>query len=223
MTWKQFFTSSIGKKFVMGFTGFFLILYLIIHAGINALIFYNDHGEIYNNAAYFLSHNIIMKILEVGLFAGFALHIIQGFILWKQNSAARPIGYKMNRPSTNSKWYSRSMGLLGTLVLLFLVMHLYHFWWGTKEALYFENDAPHNLFAEMKEVFSNPVVIILYMLGLISLLFHLLHGFQSAFQTFGINHKRYTPVIKKLGVIYSFGICILFAFMPIAIFLKWLD
>jgi succinate dehydrogenase / fumarate reductase cytochrome b subunit len=83
MTWKQFFTSSIGKKFVMGFTGFFLILYLIIHAGINALIFYNDHGEIYNNAAYFLSHNIIMKILEVGLFAGFALHIIQGFILWK--------------------------------------------------------------------------------------------------------------------------------------------
>jgi succinate dehydrogenase / fumarate reductase cytochrome b subunit len=223
MTWKRFFTSSIGKKFIMGFTGFFLITYLIIHAGINALIFYNDNGEIFNTAAHFLSHNIIMRILEVGLFAGFALHIVQGYILWKQNASARPIGYKMNRPNSKSKWYSSSMGLLGTLLLLFLVMHLYHFWWGTKTALYLQNDSPINLYGEMKEVFSNPVVIGLYMAGLVSLLFHLLHGFQSAFQTFGINHKKYTPLIKSLGFIYSVGICILFAFMPIAVYLKWLD
>jgi succinate dehydrogenase / fumarate reductase cytochrome b subunit len=223
MTWKQFFTSSIGKKFVMGFTGIFLILYLVIHAGVNALIFYNDDGRIFNAAAHFLSHNIIMRILEVGLFAGFALHIFQGYLLWKQNTSARPIGYKMNRPNSKSKVYSRSMGLLGTLVLLFLVMHLYHFWWGTKTALYFQNDAPINLYGEMKEVFSNPIVIGLYMVGLVSLLFHLLHGFQSAFQTFGINHKKYTPLIQSLGVIYSVGICILFAFMPVAVFLKWLN
>ena len=223
MTWKQFFTSSIGKKFVMGFTGFFLILYLVIHAGVNSLIFYNDNGEIFNIAAHFLSHNIIMKIFEVLLFAGFALHIVQGLLLWKQNISSRPMGYKMNRPNSKITWYSGSMGLLGTLLLLFLVMHLYHFWWGTKTALYFQHDAPINLYAEMKEVFSDPVVIGLYMLGLVSLLFHLLHGFQSAFQTFGINHKKYTPLIKSFGIIYSVGICILFAFMPIAVFLKWLD
>jgi succinate dehydrogenase / fumarate reductase cytochrome b subunit len=223
MTWKQFFTSSIGKKFVMGATGFFLILYLVIHAWINGLIFYNDEGETFNAYAHFLSHNLLMRILEIGLFAGFIIHIIQGLVLWRQNVVARPVGYKMNRPNTNSKWYSRSMGLLGTLLLIFLVMHLAHFWWGTKQALYFQNDAPHNLFAEMKDVFSNPVVVGLYIVGLISLLFHLLHGFQSAFQTFGINHKKYTPLIKGLGIFYSFFICIVFALMPISIYLKWLD
>ncbi len=223
MKWKQFFTSSIGKKFVMGFTGFFLITFLIVHAGVNSLIFQNDNGNMFNTVAYFMSHNFILRIMEVGLFVGLLLHIIQGLILWKQNSAARPIGYKMNRPNYNSKWYSRSMGLLGTLLLLFLVMHLYHFWAGTKNALFFENDAPHDLYQEMIKVFANPLIVALYVAGLISLFFHLLHGFQSAFQTFGINHKRYTPIIKGIGVVYSVVICILFALMPIAVFLKWVD
>lgn len=223
MTWKHFLTSSVGKKYVMGLTGFFLITYLIIHAGINSLIFYNDNGQTFNTAAHFLSHNIIMRILEVGLFIGFILHIIQGYILWIQNRRARPVGYKVSKPASNNSWYSRSMGLLGTFLLLFLVMHLSHFWIGTKNALYFQHDAQHNLYAEMKEVFSNPVVIILYMLGLVSLLFHLLHGFKSVFQTFGINHKRYAPLIKALGIFYAVVICVLFAFMPLSIYLQWLD
>ena len=207
----------------MGFTGFFLILYLIIHAGINSLIFINDNGQTFNAAAHFLSHNILMRLLEVGLFAGFIIHIIQGYTLWMQNRKARPVKYKMSKPASNTMWYSTSMGLLGTFLLLFLVIHLSHFWIGTKNAMYLQHDAPHDLFAEMKEVFSNPLVIVIYMLGLISLLFHLLHGFKSAFQTFGINHKRYAPVIKGLGIFYAVVICLLFAFMPISIYLHWLD
>lgn len=206
----------------MGFTGFFLITYLIIHAGINSLIFYNDNGEIFNAAAHFLSHNIIMRLLEIGLFAGFILHIIQGYVLWNQNRKSRPIGYKISKPSSNSTWYSRSMGLLGTFLLLFLIIHLSQFWIGTKNALYLQQDAPHNLYNEMKDVFSNSFVIIIYLLGLTSLFFHLLHGFKSAFQTFGINHKKYTPIIKALGIFYTVVICILFAFMPISVYLKWL-
>lgn len=218
MTWKHFFTSSIGKKFVMGLTGLFLISFLVIHASVNALIFQQDNGEMFNQFAYFMSHNFFLRILEIGLFLGLLLHIIQGLILWRQNSKARPVRYKVNNPSANSKWYSRSMGLLGTLLLLFLIMHLYHFWLGTKNAMLFQNDAPHNLFNEMKEVFSNPVVVILYLLGLISLGFHLLHGFQSAFQTFGLNHKKYTPLIKGLGVAYTIIITLLFASMPLAFY-----
>ncbi|MDQ2720916.1 MAG: succinate dehydrogenase cytochrome b subunit [Bacteroidota bacterium] len=222
MTWKQLFTSSIGKKYLMGLTGFFLIIYLVVHASLNATIFYNDNGATFNTAASFMLHNWFVRFLEIGLFAVFVLHIIQGLVLWQQNRAARKIKYfKQNFPR-EIKWYSRYMGWLGTFLLLFLVMHLYHFWASTKHELYF-NGPVIDLYQEMKEVFTNPVWFVLYMLGLVSLLFHLLQGFQSAFQTFGINHRRWTPIVKGIGIFYSFFICILFASMPVAFMAGWLQ
>ena len=128
MTWKHFFTSSIGKKLTMGLTGLFLITFLIVHVGVNSCIFVNDGGETFNTAAHFMSHNWILRIMEVGLFAGLILHIIQGLLLWKQNTAARPVKYTVNNANKNSKWYSRSMGLLGTLLLFFLVIHISKFY-----------------------------------------------------------------------------------------------
>jgi succinate dehydrogenase / fumarate reductase, cytochrome b subunit len=222
MTWKQFFTSSIGKKFTMGFTGFFLIFFLIIHAGINSCIFLNDNGETYNTVAHFMSHNWIVRFLELGLFAGLILHIIQGLLLWKQNAAARPVQYYSNKPEKNSTWYSRSMGLLGTLLLIFLVIHLSHFYIGTKVALYGKGDAPHNLYLEMKEVFSYWWIVLIYIAGIIALFWHLMHGFQSAFQSLGMNHKRYIPIIKGAGYGYTIIICILFALMPLAFYFNWI-
>lgn len=221
MTWKHLFTSSIGKKFVMALTGFFLIIYLVVHASINAMIFYNDNGATFNKAAYFMSRNFIMRFVEIGLFAGFLLHILQGLFLWKQNSAARKISYTKHNYPPKIKWYSRTMGWLGTFLLLFLVMHLYHFWSGTKNEMYFHG-AQKDLYLEMKEIFTNPLFFVLYMIGLVSLLFHLLQGFQSAFQTLGINHRRWTPIVKGIGIFYSFAICILFAFMPISFMAGWL-
>ena len=206
----------------MAFTGLFLITFLIVHAGINSCIFLNDNGQTFNEVAHFMSHNWIVRFLEVGLFAGLILHIIQGLMLWKQNKAARPVGYYQNKPEKNSTWYSRSMGILGTLLLLFLVMHLAQFYVGTKVALY-SGDAPHNLYEEMQEVFSEWWIVALYIAGVIALFWHLFHGFQSAFQTFGINHKRYTPIIKTLGSAYSVIITLLFALMPLAMFFKWLN
>lgn len=223
MTWKHFLTSSLGKKYVMGFTGFFLIAFLIVHASVNSLIFYDDDGETFNKVAHFMSHNWIVRLLELGLFLGIIVHIVQGLLLWKANAAARPIGYARNNHSKKSKWYSRSMGLLGTLILLFLIMHLYHFWAGTKDDLYFHPNPDLNLYHEMKEVFESHLVVILYMAGLISLGFHLLHGFQSAFQTFGINHKKYTPLIKGAGVVYTVLIIALFALMPLSVHFHWLS
>ena len=214
MTWKHFFSSSIGKKFTMALTGLFLITFLIVHAGVNACIFLNDNGATFNTVAHFMSHNWILRFLEVGLFAGIFIHIIQGLILWKQNASSRPVGYMVNKPQKNSTWYSRSMGILGTLLLLFLIIHISHFYIGTKAVLYFGH-SPINLFEEMREVFSNGWIVVLYIAGLISLFWHLLHGFQSALQTFGLNHKRYTPLIKGIGASYSIIICIVFALMPL--------
>ncbi len=222
MTWKQLFTSSIGKKYLMGLTGFFLIIYLVVHAALNALIFYNDDGATFNVSAHFMLHNYFVRFLEIGLFAVFVLHIIQGLFLWQQNKAARKINYTRTNFPKEIKWYSRYMGWLGTFLLLFLVMHLYHFWASTKHELYF-NGPVIDLYQEMKEIFTNPLWFTLYMIGLVSLLFHLLQGFQSAFQTFGINHRRWTPIVKGIGVFYSVVICIVFALMPIAFMAGWLQ
>ena len=222
MTWKQLFTSSIGKKVLMALTGFFLIIYLVVHAAINALIFYNDGGQTFNAAASFMLHNYFIRLLEVGLFLVFILHILQGLLLWSQNRAARKTGYTKKNFPREIKWYSRYMGWLGTFLLLFLVMHLYHFWASTKHELYFHGPVI-DLYQEMKEIFTNPLWFVLYMVGLASLLFHLLQGFQSAFQTFGINNRRWIPVIKGIGIFYSIAICLLFASMPVAFMAGWLQ
>lgn len=206
----------------MGLTGLFLITFLIVHAGINSCIFVNDGGETFNTAAHFMSHNWVIRIMEIGLFAGLFLHIIQGLLLWKQNRAARPVQYAVSDANSNSKWYSRSMGLLGTLLLFFLVIHISKFFVDTKIALYGSGDAGHNLYYDMKEEFAKWWIVVIYLCGVISLFWHLLHGFGSAFQTLGINHKRYTPIIKTLGTVYTVIICLLFALMPLAFYFNWI-
>jgi len=215
---KGMFSYSIGKKLIMGLTGMFLILFLIVHCGINSLIFLNDGGETFNHAAEFMSHNWLMRTLEVGLFLGFILHIIQSLILTLENKKARKIGYAVSNANANSKWYSRSMGLLGTLILIFLILHLRHFWVVSRFTDHISS-GEETLYDEMKEVFANPIVVIIYVLAQISLAYHLMHGFQSAFQTLGLNHKKYTPIIKKIGTIYAIIIPLLFALMPIVMYL----
>lgn len=236
MTWKKLFTSSIGKKFTMGLTGFFLIIFLIVHCAINSMIFFNDGGETFNHWGHFMGANLIIRTMEIGLFLFLLMHIIQGLVLWSQNRKARPVNYILKNNKGDSTWYSRSMGLLGTLILIFLVLHLYHFWapsrFGGMAGIkpleettlsVYNNQEVHNLYAEMLLVFQNGLVVIIYVLGVFSLCWHLIHGFQSAFQTFGINHKRYTPIIKAVGVAYSVIICLLFASMPVAIYLHWIQ
>lgn len=222
MTWKAYFTSSVGKKLVMAITGVFLILFLIVHAGANSCIFLNDEGVTYNAVAHFLSHNWIIRFLEVGLFVGIFAHIIQGLMLTAQNNKKRPVKYAVNPGNATSAWYSRSMGVLGSLLLIFLVIHLKDFFIGTKVALY-SGDQPHNLYEEMKEEFSNLWVVIIYLVGVIALFWHLWHGFSSAFQTLGVNSPKYNSLIKTLGYGYTIIVCLLFALMPLAFHLQWLN
>ncbi len=219
MNWfSRMLNSSIGQKLVMGVTGLFLISFLVVHCGLNSLIFLNDGGHLFNEGAEFMAHNWIIRTMEVVLMLGFALHIYKGYSLTAQNRNKRPVRYEVSHANANSKWYSRSMGLLGTLLLMFLIIHLYHFWITSR----FTNritSGETTLFAEMQIVFSNLWVVILYSLAMISLAYHLLHGFQSAFQTFGLNHNRYTPFIKGFGKVFSIVVPIIFALMPICMYL----
>lgn len=217
----NFFTSSIGKKVVMGATGLFLISFLVVHVGINSLIFLdifdpNENGVAFNAAADFMSHNPVIRVMEIGLLAGILAHIVQGIMLTLENRKKRPVKYAVVDGKANSKWYSRSMGLLGTILLLFLVIHLSHFWAPTKVAVFSGHE--HDTFASIVEVFASPINVVIYLVGTISLCYHLLHGFQSAFRTFGLVHKKYTPIIQCAGVAYSLIVCVLFALMPILVF-----
>jgi len=217
---KGFLKSSIGKKVVMGLTGLFLISFLVVHCFLNSFIFFNDGGLMFNTGADFMAHNWIIRFGELVLFAGLILHMIQALILTLENRKARPVGYNVAGGSANSSWYSRSMGLLGTLLLMFLIIHLMHFWVKSRfTGLPGEDANGHeNLYAVMQVTFSMLWVVIVYVLAMVSLAYHLLHGFQSAFQTLGLNHKKYTPLIKAIGVGFSIIVPFIFALMPILMY-----
>jgi len=216
----KFFQSSLGKKLVMGLTGLFLISFLVVHCFLNSFIFFNDGGLTFNIGAKFMATNHIIKVMEYVLFAGLVIHMVQSLFLTIQNNKARPVKYAMNNGNANSKWYSRSMGILGSLLLIFLVVHLGNFWVKSRFTGLPGVDANgnENLYAVMIEVFHNPVFVGVYILGVIALAYHLMHGFPSAFQSLGLNHKKYTPLIKGIGFWFSILIPLIFALMPLSIF-----
>ncbi len=223
MTWKQVFTSSIGKKLVMSFTGIFLILFLIIHAGLNACIWAGDNGEMFLKGAHFMGGNWVPRILEIGLFAGLILHIIQGYMLTVQNRSKRSVGYAVDYGNNGSKWYSRSMGLLGTIILLFLVVHLSNFWYPNRSNQGWLLGEEINLYEKMKAEFSVLWVVIVYVLGCLSLGYHLAHGFQSAFRTIGVHNNRYINMLKGLGYGFAIIVPLIFAMMPVSFYLGWVN
>jgi succinate dehydrogenase / fumarate reductase, cytochrome b subunit len=228
MKWTEFLSSSVGKKWVMALTGFFLITFLVVHAGLNACIWANDGGEMFNKAAHFMGSMVVIKIFEVGLFAGIFLHIIQGYVLEYSNRSKRGKGYKVSMGNKGSKWYSRSMGLLGTILLLFLILHWWHFWVparfiGHNELTEVEYNGVHmhNMFNLMKYTFQQLWVVILYVFACFSLCWHLIHGFESAFRTVGVSNNRYLDLIRRVGIGYSVIISVAFAMMPVSMYMGW--
>lgn len=227
MKWSEFFTSAVGKKLVMGLTGLFLISFLVVHVGINACIWANDGGVMFNKAAHFMGGTVVIRIMEVGLFIGIFLHIIQGYVLSASNQAKRKVGYAVPMGNSGSTWYSRSMGLLGTVLLLFFILHWWHFWipsrfTGIEEVLLPGSEKKlYNVFGLMKITFSELWVVIVYVVACFSLFWHLLHGFQSAFRTMGLSNKKYVSLVKTMGVGFSIVVPLAFAMMPVSMYLGW--
>lgn len=220
------FKTSIGKKALMGATGLFLISFLLVHCFINSMVFFDKTGSLFNEYAHFMGTNIIIRIMEVVLFGGLLVHIIDGLMLYFQNRAARPQQYAKINHSKEITWYSRSMALLGTLLLIFLILHLSHFWIHSR---FMEMpEVPHpqlkvqmiDLYSQMVLVFTNPIVVVIYVLAQFSLAYHLLHGFASAFQSLGLNHTKYNKGIKMAGAAFAIVVPFIFALMPILIYLR---
>ncbi len=211
--------STIGKKYLMGITGLLLVSFLLVHCSINALIFINDGGQLFNKAAHFMGTNILIRTAEIGLFLGIILHILDAFVLSISNRKARPVQYAKVNGNANSAWYSRSMMLLGSAVLFFLVIHLAHFWVKSRfvglAPIIIDGQEYENLYIIMQEIFTNPIWVVLYVVSMIPLAYHLMHGFSSMFQSLGFNHNKYSPIIKTVGLVYSVLLPIVFAAMPV--------
>ena len=228
MKWSEMFTSSVGKKWVMALTGLFRISFLVVHAGVNACIWANDGGVMFNKAAHFMGSMVVIRIVEIGLFLGIFLHIIQGYMLEFQNRSKRKKGYAVPMGNKGSKWYSRSMGLLGTILLLFFILHWWHFWVPSRftgvpgpEMKLASGQDIHNMFALMQYTFQELWVVIVYVVACVSLCWHLIHGFQSAFRTVGVSNSKYVALIQNIGTGYSIIISLAFAMMPVSMYLGW--
>lgn len=210
-------SSSIGKKLLMGITGLALCGFLVVHLSGNFLLYVG--AEQYDAYAHALhSQKILLPIAETGLFILLILHIALGIITARENWAARAVPYDTQRSKvteTISKgapnFASKYMFVTGLFVLMFLLVHLGHFKFGVIDA------GPGGLteYANAARILSQGFTHVVYLIGTLVLGFHLLHGFQSAFQSLGINHPKYTKPIKILGILFAMTISLGFASFPL--------
>lgn len=218
------FTSSIGKKLIMSLAGLFLITFLIVHLSINLSLIFSDSREIFNKAAHFMSSNVIVKIIEFSLFGGFILHMFYGLYLQIKNWIARGRRYRIGNYSQTS-FFSKFMIHTAVILTVFLVIHLSDFYFKSKflggvPEVFYNGKSYHDLGILVIEKFRIPGFVIFYIACFLFLAFHLLHGFWSAFQTLGLDHKVYTPVIKVFGILYTVVITAGFILIPVFVYFK---
>ena len=224
MSWvTNFLTSSIGRKLIMSLTGLFLISFLLVHLLGNLQLLAGDGGTSFNVYAKFMTQNPLIKFISYGLYALILLHTILGILLWSKNRGAKGGQYAASpKGQKDVTWASKNMALLGTLILAFLLLHMGDFWWKMKmdQLPYVDIDGVQvkDLYSKVSESFSNLWIVIAYLVGLAVLGFHLWHGFQSAFQTLGLNHPKYTPLIKASGKAFSILVPIAYAILPLYFF-----
>ncbi|OQX78879.1 MAG: hypothetical protein B6D64_05700 [Bacteroidetes bacterium 4484_276] len=219
--------SSITKKIIMALAGLFLITFLFVHLGLNLTVLLPagetyETNQIFNIAAHFMGTNILIKIFEVVLFGGFLIHILYGLILQIQNWLARPKRYKVEGWSHTSV-FSKFMIHTGALIFIFLVIHLMDFYFKAKffgeiDPVFYDGKEYHDMGALVVEKFQYLGFVIGYIVVLIFLGFHLHHAFQSAFQSLGLNHSKYTPFIKGVSTIISIILPVGYAIIPLTIY-----
>ncbi len=210
-----FLSSSIGKKFAMALSALFLMIFLLQHFAINILSVFSESA--FNKASHFMgTFWAVQYLLQPVLIFGVIFHFVMGFVLEIQNRKARQIKYAKNNGNANSSWMSRNMIWSGFAILAFIVLHFIDFWIPEMQYKYidFSPKNPTRYFHELVEKFHNPVRVSAYVIAFVFLILHLLHGFNSAFQSVGANNK-YTKALKGFSKIYAIGIPLGFIFIAL--------
>ncbi len=207
--------SSIGKKILMALTGLSLLLFLTVHFVNNMFLFFGKEG--FNLLVSSLDAvKPMVRVAEISLVLLFGLHIFNGIRLWWQNRKANPENYAVNGSKENSTFFSRTMPYTGAIILIFLIIHLSSVW----VQFNFGMNETHEYYDAIESIFQSLPIAIFYIIAMVVLGFHLNHGFQSAFQTFGWQHKKYTPLVNCIGVAYSVVFAVGFAAIPIYFFIR---
>ncbi len=208
--------TTIARKVAMSLSALFLLVFLLQHFAINFTSVFSE--DTFNELSHFMGTNwLIQFVMQPVLAFGVAFHFIMGFILEIRNRSARPTGYAKFNGEANSSWMSRNMIYSGVVILLFLGLHFYDFWFPEINHKYIQSypEDPTRYYAELIEKFHDPIRVGLYSLAFVFLALHLMHGFQSAFQSLGARHNKYTPAIKKVGTLYAYFIPAGFIFIAI--------
>ncbi|RMF28148.1 MAG: succinate dehydrogenase [Bacteroidetes bacterium] len=222
----KFLTSSIGQKVIMSLTGLFLIVFLVVHLAGNLQLLIDDGGRQFNLYAKFMTTNPLIKTISYLLYFFILLHAIQGWALWRKNRLARGTQryavHRVRAVNTHPRIASR-MGWIGTVLFVFLLIHLYQFWLqmkiGALPMVDYDGVLAANLYLPVQEAYTDLGFVIFYVVSMGVVGAHLWHGFQSAFQTLGLNHRKYTPLIQGLGKIYSVVVPLGFAIIPVFFYL----
>ena len=222
-TSRGLFGTSLARKYWMALTGLFLCSFLVVHL-LGNLPLLTGNKEAFNAYAHFMTTFPLIKAVSYLLYASILLHSIDGLVLARQNMAARPAGYVKYNGAANANWSSRNMALLGTITLLFLIIHLKSFWFEMHFGFVPNwTDAEGNLYKDLYTItvaaFQQTWYALFYVVAMLGLGLHLWHGFASAFQTMGWSHPRYTPMIKALGYGFAIMVPLLFASIPLYILL----
>jgi succinate dehydrogenase / fumarate reductase, cytochrome b subunit len=213
--------SSLGRKYVMALSGGFLILFLLEHLYTNVKLYYGDGGEAFNKASDEMVHTLLIRIIEVVLFAAIVIHAIQALALTSQNRKARPIKYAVNKTNETSSWFSRNMMLTGSIVFFFIVVHLYNFFVPYRVTGHVAYNDPNKetLAHEVTEALGNPVYAVIYLVSVVFLAFHLNHALQSALQSLGFNNKKYAPLLRKTSTGLAILMLVGFGSFPVIFYL----
>jgi succinate dehydrogenase / fumarate reductase, cytochrome b subunit len=209
--------SSITKKIWMAFLGLFLMVFLVVHLGINLCLLRGDGGAWFTAAAHFMGTNYVVKVFEIILFGGFILHILIGIILQVQNWMARPVRYMVSN-KTYTPFLSKYMIYTGGIVLIFMIIHFMNFYfiklgWVSNPNITPEGEPDFYLIAQ--QLFARPAYSILYIILFTVLGFHLNQAFQAAWQTLGVNHPQYNNFIGWFGTVYAIVIPLGFIIIPV--------
>jgi len=198
-----FQVASITRKVTMGIAGLFLMMFLVVHLGINLCLLRPDDGEWYRAASHFMGSNYVIKIIEIMLFLALLVHIVLGVVLWIMNRMARPKRYyRTNRSDT--AFMSKYMFHTGVIIAVFLVFHLFHFFYVKHGVVAPPEGVAKDDFVTMAAlVFTDIWYSAAYIIALIVLGFHLNHAFQSVFQTFGLHHNKYYVPLRRTALIYA--------------------
>ena len=218
------FKTSVARKVAMALSALFLILFLIIHLAVNLTSVISE--STFNELSHFMGTNpLIQFAMQPVLLAGVLFHFIMGFVLELQNKKARGSeAYYSYNGGANSTWMSRNMIISGIAILLFLGLHLYDFWVVEMNHKYIEQLAPNpdRYYHELIEKFHDPLRVGFYVLCFVFLCLHLLHGFQSAFQSMGWKDDARKKLISSVGNWYSYIICGGFIFIALFHYIKFL-